>query len=42
MYSKDRAISYWTMGQRFLRMANVTSEQLVVTFNLFNEWRIFI
>lgn len=33
MCSKDRAIAYWTMGQRFLRMANVTSEQLVVTGN---------
>ena len=31
MCSKDRAIAYWTMGQRFLRIANVTSEQLVVT-----------
>lgn len=33
MFSKDRAISYWVMGERFLRMANVTSEQLVVTGN---------
>ena len=33
MCSKDRAIAYWTMGQRFLRIANVTSEQLVVTGN---------
>lgn len=33
MCKEERAISYWTMGQRFLKMANVTSQQLTESGN---------
>ncbi|THA02817.1 hypothetical protein, partial [Rodentibacter pneumotropicus] len=37
MKSQERGVDYWTMGQRFLKMANATSGMLVATKN---QWAV--